>query len=49
MTEVDGEAVNDLDDMLTLLERRQPGDAVTLSVWRGGRARKQSAVLAAGD
>ena len=31
--------------MLTQLERRQPGDSVTLSVWRSGQTRKQSVVL----
>ncbi|MDP3085341.1 MAG: trypsin-like peptidase domain-containing protein, partial [Rubrivivax sp.] len=39
ITEVDGEPVNDFDDMLTLLERRQGGDTVTLGVWRAGKAR----------
>ena len=31
--------------MPTLLERRQPGDAVTLTVWRSGPQRKQPVVL----
>ena len=38
--------MNDLDDMLTLLERRRPGDTVKLSVWRAGQTRRQSVVLA---
>ena len=43
-------AINDdpvagLDDMLTVLERRQPGDTVTLTVWRAGQTRKQAVVL----
>jgi S1-C subfamily serine protease len=46
ITAVDDDAVNDLDDMLTLLERRQPGDTVRLSVWRAGQTRRQSVVLA---
>jgi S1-C subfamily serine protease len=47
ITAVNDDAVNDLDDMLTLLERRQPGDTVTLSVWRAGQTRRQGVVLAA--
>ena len=38
-------AVAELDDMPTLLERCQPGDAVTLTVWRPGPQRKQPLVL----
>jgi S1-C subfamily serine protease len=41
--------VADLDDMLTLLEKRQPGDQVTLSVSRGGRGRKVPVVLGQSD
>ena len=49
ITAINDEAVADLDDMLVQLERRQPGESVTLSVWRNGQARKQSVVLAAGE
>ncbi|MDY0746301.1 trypsin-like peptidase domain-containing protein [Paucibacter sp. R3-3] len=42
---VNGEAVATLDDMLTLLERRQIGEKVSLSVWRAGRTRMATAVL----
>ncbi len=42
---VNDDAVTDLDDMLTVLETRQPGDTVTLTVWRGGQTRKVQAVL----
>ncbi len=49
ITAVDGEAVTNLDDMLTLLERRAPGDRVTLTVWRDGATRRQMVVLAPGD
>ena len=49
ITAVNEQAVNDLDDMLTLLEQRSPGETVTLTVWRGGAARKLSVVLAAGE
>jgi S1-C subfamily serine protease len=48
ITAVNDDAVDDLDDMLTLLERRQPGDTVTLAVWRGGKTRKLPVVLAGG-
>jgi S1-C subfamily serine protease len=47
ITAINGEPVNDFDDMLTALERRQPGETVTLSVWREGRMRQQALVLAA--
>ena len=49
ITAINDEAVADLDAMLTLLERRQPGESVTLSVWRSGQTRKVSVVLAASD
>jgi len=49
ITAVNDEPVADLDDMLTLLERRAAGDTVTLTLWRGGASRKQSLVLAAGE
>lgn len=49
ITAVNDEAVADLDDMLTQLERRQPGETVTLSLWRGGQTRKQSVALGASD
>ena len=49
ITAINGEPVADLDDMLAQLERRQPGDSVTLSVWRSGQSRKQSVVLGSGE
>jgi S1-C subfamily serine protease len=49
ITAINDEPVADLDDMLSVLEKRSPGDTVTLSLWRGGQTRKQSVVLAAGD
>jgi S1-C subfamily serine protease len=49
ITAVNDEPVKDLDDMLAVLEGRQPGEVVTLSVWRGGQLRKQAVKLAAGD
>jgi S1-C subfamily serine protease len=49
ITAINDEAVGGLDEMLSILERRQPGDSVTLTLWRGGQTRKQSVVLAAGE
>jgi S1-C subfamily serine protease len=49
ITAVNDEPVATLDDLLTLLEKRQNGDSVTLTVWRSGRSRKASAVLAASE
>ncbi|MFO0471772.1 MAG: S1C family serine protease [Pseudomonadota bacterium] len=47
ITAINEQPVKDLDDMLTVLEQRQPGDSVTLAVWRGGQTRKQAVTLAA--
>ncbi|HEY0858441.1 MAG TPA: trypsin-like peptidase domain-containing protein, partial [Albitalea sp.] len=49
ITAVNDEPVSDLDDMLTALERFQPGDKVTLTLWRTGKTRKQSVTLAESD
>jgi S1-C subfamily serine protease len=49
ITAINDEPVADLDDMLAQLERRAPGDSVTLTLWRGGQQRKQAVVLAAGE
>ncbi len=49
ITAINDEPVATLDDMLTALERRQPGETVQLSVWRAGRQRKAAAVLAGGE
>jgi len=49
ITAINDEAVADMDGMLGLLEKRAPGDSVTLSVWRDGATRKLSVVLATGD
>jgi S1-C subfamily serine protease len=45
ITAIDNQPVTDLDDMLEQLERHQPGDTVTLTLWRSGQARKQPVVL----
>jgi S1-C subfamily serine protease len=49
ITAINGDKIDSLDDMLTALEKRQPGDRVTLNVWRAGRQRQVSVVLAEGD
>ncbi|HEY0953270.1 MAG TPA: trypsin-like peptidase domain-containing protein [Roseateles sp.] len=49
ITAVDGKAVADLDDMLSLLETRQIGERVTLAVWRAGQTRKVVATLGSSD
>ncbi len=49
ITAVDGQAVADLDDMLSLLETRQIGEKVTLTVWRNGQTRKVAATLGSSD
>ena len=47
ITAINDEPVADLEEMLSQLERHQPGDSVTLTVWRNGQTRKQPVVLAA--
>lgn len=49
ITAVNDEPVADLDDMLTAFERYQPGDRVTLTLWRAGQTRKQAITLADSD
>jgi len=46
---INGEDVKNLDDMLTQLENRRPGDSIELTVWRAGARRKQAVVLAEGE
>ena len=49
ITAIDDQPVADFDDMLSQLERRQPGDTVTLTLWRSGQQRKQALTLAKPD
>lgn len=49
ITAVDGEKVKSLDALLEVLERRQPGDLVRLSVWRAGAAVEVQAKLGKAD
>jgi S1-C subfamily serine protease len=45
ITAINDEPVASLEDMLTQLERYQPGETVTLTLWRAGKARKQAVLL----
>lgn len=47
ITAINDEPVADLDDMLANLERRQAGETVQLTLWRGGQTRRQAVTLAA--
>ena len=47
ITAVNDDPVASLDDLLTQLERYQPGDSVTLTLSRGGKTRKEAVTLAA--
>jgi S1-C subfamily serine protease len=49
ITAINDAPVTDLDDMLALLEQRQPGETVSVTLWRNGQTRKQPVVLAAPD
>jgi S1-C subfamily serine protease len=46
ITAVDDEPVETMDDMLTVLERLEPGNSCTLTVWRAGATRKLAVTLA---
>jgi S1-C subfamily serine protease len=46
ITAIDDHAVANLDDLLTQLEAHQPGDSVTLTLWRAGKTRRQTVSLA---
>jgi S1-C subfamily serine protease len=45
ITAVNGQAVEDMDDMLAQLEARQIGDQVTLTIWNSGKTRQVSVEL----
>jgi S1-C subfamily serine protease len=49
ITAINNDTVDGVDDMLTTLEKHQPGETVTLTLWRAGRNRKQAVVLGASD
>jgi S1-C subfamily serine protease len=46
ITAIDDHAVANIDDLLTQLENHQPGDTVTLTLWRAGKTRKLTVALA---
>ena len=45
ITAINDEAVEDADDMLNALEKLNPGDSATLTLWRAGATRRVSVVL----
>jgi S1-C subfamily serine protease len=47
LTAVDGQPVADLDDVLTLLENKESGDRVRLTLWNAGQTRELRLELAA--
>jgi S1-C subfamily serine protease len=49
ITAVNDEPVESLDDILEVLERRQPGDRVTVSLWRAGQTRKLTLTLGSSE
>jgi len=49
ITAIDGEAVATADDVLSVLERHQPGERVEFTLWREGRTRKVAVPLVAGE
>lgn len=49
ITAIDGEPVGDFDELQTQLERRQPGQTVTLTLWRAGQTRRQAVPLDSSD
>jgi len=49
ITAINDEPVGDLDEMLSVLERRQIGERVTLSLWNAGKLRKQQVQLGSSD
>lgn len=49
ITAINGQPVATLDDMLTALERLQPGDGCVLTLWRAGQTRQQRVTLAESD
>ena len=49
ITAINDEPVTDWDGMLGQLERRQPGDTVTLTLWRAGKTRKVAVALGASE
>jgi S1-C subfamily serine protease len=49
ITAVADQPVKNLDDLLSVMERRQSGEQVALTVWRAGQSRKVTLTLASGE
>lgn len=49
ITAVADQPVRNLDDLLSVMERRQSGEQVALTVWRAGQSRKVTLTLASGE
>jgi S1-C subfamily serine protease len=49
ITAIEDEPIETPDDMFTALERLQPGDRCTLTLWRAGAVRKRTVTLAESD
>jgi S1-C subfamily serine protease len=49
ITAINDTPVADLDDMLSQLEQRQPGETVSVTLWRAGQTRKQPITLTGPD
>jgi S1-C subfamily serine protease len=49
ITAIDDTPVTDLDSMLSALERHQPGDEATLTLWRDGKSRTEKVKLGTSD
>ena len=49
ITAIEGEAVANADDVLTVLERLQPGDTAAFTLWRAGSTRTERLKLAASE
>jgi S1-C subfamily serine protease len=49
VTAINDQPVETLDDMLTALERLQPGDTSTVTLWRSGATRKVTVKLGESD
>ncbi|HNJ83667.1 MAG TPA: PDZ domain-containing protein, partial [Piscinibacter sp.] len=45
ITAINDEPIEDADDMLNALEKLNPGDSATLTLWRAGATRRVSVVL----
>src|SRR5262249_57767434 len=49
LTAIGDQPVETLDDMLTALERLQPGETCTVTLWRNGTTRKATVTLGESD